>query len=236
MYHLVKWDSAFFKMKVARIDACRLDIKVLGEIIKDLRVKNYVLAYLASSHKYSPELVLPMGGRCVDEKVTFLLELSGDGVNGYDNIVVPFRKSMKIGDIEKLAIASGKYSRFAVDPRFPVELFEALYKEWGRRSALREIVEEVLVIVNNGSVVGFVTLGGHEKEGFIGLIAVDEIYLGRGYGKLLINAAKNWFVNNGYEKVRVITQADNSVACGLYSKAQFRVEKREYFYHFWMNG
>jgi ribosomal protein S18 acetylase RimI-like enzyme len=236
MYHLVEWDSAFFKMKVARIDKCQPSIKALFEIIEELRSNNYALAYLASSRKYSIDAIRSMGGQCVDEKLTFLLELNENGTHVFDSIVVPFGKSMKIGDIEKLAMASGKYSRYAADPRFPVELFEALYKEWGRRSALREIVKEVLVIENNGNVVGFVTLGGHEKEGFIGLIAVDETYQGKGYGKLLINAAKKWFVNNGYKKVRVVTQAVNSVACSLYSKAQFRVEKRDYFYHFWMNG
>lgn len=141
---------------------------------------------------------------------------------------------MPIADLEALAIQSGPYSRFSVDPKLPEEKFIELYKIWINRSLKKEIADEVLVIREGENVVGMVTLGEKDGKGDIGLIAVERDRRGRKYGEALVRAAQCWFIRRGYEFGQAVTQGGNIPACSLYKKCGYSVEKVEYFYHFWL--
>ena len=150
------------------------------------------------------------------------------------DIVKPYASSMRIGDLERLAVQTGEYSRFNVDPNFPKEKFIELYKTWIRNSVRKELADEVLTIQQGENIVGMVALGNKNNRGDIVLMAVDESCRRRGYGETLVKAAQSWFVGNQYKVGQVVTQEDNIPACKLYKKCGYSIEKIEYYYHFWL--
>jgi len=235
-YQILGWDSDFFGIKVARISEPFLTIENLTTILAELKQKSVTLVYWPSHREQNIHDIRKLGGLLVDPKTTFMIDFRLIDLNdfGSTDIVVPYSISMQLSDLEDLAIQSGEYSRFAIDPQIPEEKFEMLYKTWINRSLHREIAREVLVIQEAGQVVGMVTLGDKEGRGDIGLIAVDTCCRGKKYGETLVRAAQKWFIKNGYEFGQVVTQGRNIAACNLYKKCGYSVEKVEYFYHFWL--
>ena len=82
--------------------------------------------------------------------------------------------------------------------------------------------------------VGFVTchlLGA--GEGQIGLLAVSEPHRGRGIGGALLSESFDYFKNNGVNRLKVVTQADNQSGLNLYLKMGFKKKNLAYWYHIW---
>jgi len=234
-YQILDWDTDFFGVTVARITEPDLNEQELSEILSELKGKGVDLVYWPSSRKIEEVLVKQYGGILADKKTTFAIDL---GSLNYEkcistDIVEAFTQSMRISDIQDLAIQSGEYSRFVVDEKIPREKFVGLYNIWINRSLSKEIAEEVLVIRDGKRVVGMVTLGNKNGRGDIGLVAVDRNYRGKQYGQKLVHASQRWFIDSGYEFGQVVTQAANIPACNLYKKCGYSVEAVEYFYHFW---
>lgn len=235
-YQILGWDTDFFSVTVARITESVLNEQKISEILSDLKSKDVHLVYWASSRECEEEAVKRLGGILTDIKTTFAMDfrsLNPEELIPTD-IVEVYTKSIPINDIEDLAIQSGEYSRFVIDPNIPREKCVSLYKTWINRSVSKEIAEEVLVIREGARVVGMITLGNKNGRGDIGLLAVDRNYRGKQYGEKLVRAAQRWFIKNRYKFGQVVTQGMNIPACNLYKKCGYSVEKREYFYHFWL--
>jgi len=234
-YQILDWDTGFFGVTVARINDPGLNKEGLSAFLLELKAAGAGLVYFPSSREFEEEFVKQLSGVLVDIKTTFAMDFGVSSPDEYapTDIVESYMPSMPTGDIENLALQSGKYSRFSVDQNIPVEKFEALYKIWINRSLKKEIAEEVLVIRDAEKVVGMVTLGDKNGRGDIGLFAVDVNYRGKKYGEKLVCAAQRWFVKKGYQSGQVVTQGMNIPACNLYRKCGYYIEKVEYFYHFW---
>lgn len=234
-YQILDWDSNFFGFSVARINNPNLAKEKLVNSLSDLSLKGIKLIYWPASNEYSENEITDLGGSLVDLKTTFKMDF--DGVNPEDFIstdeVEAYSDSMPFESFEELAVQSGEYSRFAVDPRIPREKFFELYRIWIARSLKKEIAREVLVLRESNRVVGMVTLGEKDGRGDIGLIAVDASSRGKSYGEKLVRSAQRWFIKNGYTVGQVVTQGNNIPPCMLYKKCGYSVEKVEYFYHFW---
>ncbi len=235
-YKMMDWDTNFFGIKVAQISRPRLSTNELSDIISELKRLHVRLVYWASEEEYDEAVAKKLGGCLVDRKTTFSIDFSSVNLKeiASTDIVEPFIYSMPVADLEALAIESGKYSRFAVDPKLPRERFIALYKVWVNKSLSKEISDEVLVIRDGDHVVGMATLGEKDGRGNIGLIAVDSNSRGRKYGEKLVRAAQRWFISKGYEYGHVVTQGQNIPACKLYIKCGYSVEQIKFFYHFWL--
>lgn len=235
-YQILDWDSDFFGLKVARIVAPRLSTQELSETLSALRQQQVQLAYWSTGRELEADAIARLNGVLADRKTTFAIDLrSLDFTTTIPaDTVEPFTDSMSVPDLESLAIQSGEYSRFAVDPNFPNEKFVALYKAWINRSLRKEIASEVLLIRDGDRIAGMVTLGEKNGRGDIGLIAVGSLYRGRKYGETLVRAAQRWFVAQGYAYGQVVTQGANTPACNLYKRCGYSVEQVENFYHFWM--
>lgn len=235
-YEKLDWDSSFFGVKVGKINNSELSNSELSTQILLMKENNFELVYLSSKKEFDQKFIFNLGGVLVDKKLTFkvdLLSLNLDKSISTD-IVEPYLETMPLDEIEDLAIQSGKYSRFAVDPKLSNESFVSLYKLWINRSLNKEIASEVLLIRDGENVAGMVTLGDKNGVGDIGLIAVDSAYRGNGYGEILVRSAQKWFLLNGYKYSQVVTQGDNTPACNLYKKCGYEVSDFEYFYHFWL--
>lgn len=208
----------------------------LADTLAELRAHGARLVYWPAAEACDDAAVRRQGGLLADRKTTFAvdfgtLDFADTTLTGG---VETLSATMPVADLESLAVQTGEYSRFAVDPNVPRERFVALYKLWIAKSLRREIGSEVLVVRDGEHIVGMATLGEKNRRGDIDLIAVDRAYRRRGHGEKLVRAAQKWFVGRGYERGQVVTQADNVPACGLYRKCGYTVERVEYFYHFWL--
>lgn len=59
--------------------------------------------------------------------------------------IVPYTAAAPDSELLSLALNSGEFSRFKLDPLFSAELFEKLYTRWITRSVRKEIAWQVLV-------------------------------------------------------------------------------------------
>lgn len=201
-----------------------------------MRSADVGLAYWASPKPITTGLATSLRGYLVDRKSSFGIDFRaldpGDFID--TSIVGPHDPSTPIGVLEGLAVQSGEYSRFSVDPRFPRDKFEELYKTWIRKSVAGELADEVLTIRRDEEVVGLITLVTVNGSGDIGLIAVDKESRGRRFGETLVRAAQRYFIDRRLERGRVVTQSDNTAACKLYEQCGYSIKKVEYVYHFWL--
>jgi len=138
-----------------------------------------------------------------------------------------------------LAIEAGVLSRFNVDPRFPKNKFESLYRTWIERSTLGELADAVWVasrLGDDAALVGMVTVSVSGAMGQIGLISVLDSARGRGVGRLLMEKAHHWLIGQSAIRATVVTQLANQPACRLYEQVGYTLHDVECCYHFWPQG
>jgi dTDP-4-amino-4,6-dideoxy-D-galactose acyltransferase len=200
------------------------------------------------------------GARCVDRKVRY--RKTFDPVRKtLDPILQPVCRLRSVrglacgADLERLALLSGRYSRFRLDPRIDVSVYTTLYLTWIRRSMTGEIADEVLVICREGTsmaegipsaararsqgasqAAGMVTLARSDSglSADIGLIAVDTAAQGQGLGRRLMQGAEAWCLTQGVGRLEVVTQGENLPACALYESAGFVRAEEHAVYHCWL--
>jgi dTDP-4-amino-4,6-dideoxy-D-galactose acyltransferase len=231
------WDSRFFGFPIARITNPLASVDELGEAVGLMKTQQIPLAYWAAYHP-SDEVrrkAVQLGGRMVDEKLTFSAQVSNpaDIDPSPSSLVQSYREGMSVDDLKQLAVDSGIYSRFVVDPKFPPDKARALFEEWMLRSLDKSHADDVLVIPQGSRMAGMATVV--QKEGYvsIGLVAVGEEFRGRGLGEALVRAAIDWCRERGIQQIHVTTQSANQPARRLYQKCGFEVAKTELVYHFW---
>lgn len=235
-YELLEWDSHQFGFLVAKIDGNIESLETISRILEKLKHENVRLVYFPSKSQLDIDAISKVNGILVDKKTHFLLNLNNYKIPKLDEYkLVEKHLNTRLGeDLIELAIQSGEFSRFSVDPNFPRDKFLNLYRVWIERSITHEIAHEVFTIQDDDKAVGLITVGSVNGRGDIGLLAVNEHYRGRQYGKLLVFTAIQWFQDNNFKLAQVITQGENSRACNFYTKCGFKVEKTEYYYHFWI--
>lgn len=235
-YQILDWDTEFFGIQVAKIIAPIIELEQTKGILSEMRRNGVKLAYWVSTAEIAANAAKVLGCLLVDKKITFTIDLHTLKVDDFisTDMVEVWNPSMPTSDFESLAVQSGEYSRFALDPNVPKVMFEKLYKIWIRKCLEKEMADEVLVIREGANVVGMLTLGYKNGKGDIGLVAVERKCRGRKYGEMLVRGAQTWFLRDGCKLGQVVTQGDNLTACNLYGKCGYSVEKVEYFYHFWL--
>jgi dTDP-4-amino-4,6-dideoxy-D-galactose acyltransferase len=187
------------------------------------------------------------GGLLADRKATFGRSLADDQSchdlntpEQPDVIVSAYAGPSDSPALRDLALASGVYSRFAVDPHFSRERFEAMYRRWIEGSVDGELADAVLVAQltdDSGSaerIAGMITLSESVGVASIGLVAVDATVRGRGIGSSLMRTAHRWMRSRGAREARVVTQLANTPACKLYERAGYSLIKLQHYYHFWL--
>lgn len=230
---MLPWDSSQFGFPVARWLGDP-DAGIVAETLPILRGLGIRLVYLFSGTSgTAPSLKMQdIGARWVDRKTRFGRAILPP------ILALGTAKSFPFGDpspsMVELAMTSGSYSRFKLDPQMPHACFEALYRTWIRRSTAREIADEVLVAGEEGKIQGMVTIRIAGSAAHIGLIAVEAAARGKGLGRTLIRAAECWAFDRGAERMEVVTQGGNQAACSLYERCGYRVISEEDVYHLWI--
>ena len=204
----------------------------------ELKGQSVKLVFWASDSedKVAQQAARDLGGFLADLKTTYTASL--DKLNPLNRMFSPeieeYQETFSEVELESLALQSGLYSRFRVDPQISNKIFETIYKSWIRSSINHTLAKDVLVIRKNKKTVAMITLGEKENRGNIGLIAVDENYRGKGLGAGLVRSANAWFLKQGYFVAQVVTQGRNLAACKLYENCGYSLEKIENYYHFWL--
>jgi dTDP-4-amino-4,6-dideoxy-D-galactose acyltransferase len=237
MYTHLDWDSNFFGFPTARIDSDNMNPETLEEALDHLKLKTYKLIYLFTdpSDKEISESAKRLGGKLVDEKVTFGLKISEINTNSqHDTNIVSYPIKEPTIELIQLAIESGKYSRFKIDNGFSEGIFEKLYTQWITNSTLRLNADEVFVYTTGNKIRGMITFIEKEKIGSIGLIAVAPDTQGMGIGRKLVNKVIHQCYLKDINNLEVVTQSANKGASDFYKKIGFKILSIKNIYHFWI--
>lgn len=234
LFHLLDWDSNAFGFAVARIEALSDPVAQLPQIRLALAEANVTLAYWEAPvrDEIYRRAATSNGGRLINSRVVFDIELGKrHPPYSFEELNQPDKVQATI--LEKLALASGWSSRFALDREFPDTLFEKLYRTWLKNSLNRQIADAILILQDGGKINAMVTVSATAGHGQIGLFSVDEAARGNGLGKKLLNDALDWFAANGCSTATVVTQGENMPAMALYQSCGFVVGTHNDVFHFW---
>lgn len=229
---VLEWDTNFFGFGVCKLQS--ESPSGVAAAIDEARRRGMKLAYwfVDPADSAAADLAQEVNARLVDRKVTYLLDLVGTTPRAPDARIV--KAVDPTPQLRFLAMQSGQYSRYKVDPGFAPTVFERMYNIWLERSISGVIAKDVIVFEDEGKELGFVTIGIKNGRANIGLIAVDADSRSKGVGAQLMNAAlaksKEW----GVDQIDVVTQKDNAGACRFYERSGFTQEKIEHIYHIWL--
>jgi dTDP-4-amino-4,6-dideoxy-D-galactose acyltransferase len=235
-FFLLEWDTQFFGYKIASVRAFEFGFKKLNTIIRELKEQDFKLAYcfVDPDDNVSNESLNQIPGFLADEKVTYSIGVTKELNFPVTDHIITYNLNNTSEKLKNLALQSGLYSRFKIDPDFHNNEFERLYTEWIEKSVERKLAHEILVYNEGSEILGFITLALHKNTGSIGLIAVDEKQRGKAIGKKLIGAALQYFKNHNITNVEVVTQKANYAACRFYESCGFKIKSIINIYHLWI--
>lgn len=223
------WDSEFFGLRIAKaIVASEDDVFALAEKEKYLR-SHFDLIYIFSESGID----IPFErARLVDRKAVF----TSSSLSHFesDPTIVSWDSPIASPSLVSLALVSGKYSRFKLDPGFPIGCYERLYTRWIEQSVNKTMATEVFCYMMDDEPRGLVTLNRQNEENTIGLVAVDGSYQHLGIGTALIRYAISFVHEHKGKHLTVATQLDNEPACRLYSKCGFCLDSVKPIWHWWL--
>jgi dTDP-4-amino-4,6-dideoxy-D-galactose acyltransferase len=230
----LEWDSNFFGKKIGLVDLREqlMDLQQLTSILDRASRENYAIIYCFCDGDVFIEnaFLEGRGGQLVDRKVIF--ETNDFSIKMRTTFVEEYLTSQLCPELEQLALISGKYSRFRIEPYFSEGDYSMLYIEWLKKSLNNELSDGVFVAKEDGKIVGFVTLSLESQRAKIGLIAVDGLNQGRGYGSQLLDVAKHFCLEKNVKTLEVATQLSNTAACAFYEKNGFISKSLSNIYHF----
>ncbi|MEL6534046.1 MAG: GNAT family N-acetyltransferase [Bacteroidota bacterium] len=231
------WDSDFFGFQVARLQVnAGASMQELEQRLDESKQQNVRLVYVMTQDSILAEAITQLKPSFQDEKVWFSQSLKPSTLSEVSLVSClgqPLRDSLF-----ELALQAGHESRFHLDPQFDRKAFPEMYRIWMERSLSGERSWEVLCVQEGEQVVGFVTLDRDDDAARtnIGLIAVDKAHRGKGYGKVLMEGAKQAASAQGYQTLGVPTQRSNAGACRYYVSVGFTEESNTFIFHFWHHG
>jgi hypothetical protein len=145
----LEWDSAFFLLKTGKIEYTCFDEDNIYEIIENARNSAYKLLYIFCKkdfyfsenvkHKYNIKLV--------DRKIVYKRNLEG---RSYQNYADEYKLNVLVNELEELAYASGKHSRFYIDKNIDKKYFYRLYRTWIEKSITKEMANKIFIKRNGG--------------------------------------------------------------------------------------
>ena len=214
------WDSAHFGFPVAKIYYTVDILTKMPTVMKALDQNHIRLAYLE----------VPKSAGIIPTHIT---SFGGKYINGKSHFETLLCAKSQTETLEKLALESGSYSRFALDKNFPDGCFRTLYKNWIGNSLNGTMADAVIVAERHGNIAGMITISSSGDRAKIGLFCVQQNMRGRGIGISLLNDAKTWSHKQGCKSIKVTTQTENQAAMTVYQKSNFCLIDNYDVYHFW---
>lgn len=218
------WDSEFFKLNIASVDASH-------EIADDDLQQFHMFYSFHSDENRNYENFHPSFR---EHKIIFEKHLQQ--LPDIDADIRSVGKNFEdLSTLQQLAYESGKYSRFNLDGNFAERQFKDLYNLWITNSLNRQFADDVLVIYVNDKIGGFVTYKINQEIATIGLIAVVPEFQGQGLGTKLLQRVEHLLFEKGIQKLQIPTQEANLEACKFYTKKGYSILSITPITHYWKN-
>lgn len=230
MIEKLNWDSDFFGYPVGAVT-----IKSLSNFDEELffrQANNFKLIYVFSSDEISNNRLT-----LVDEKVILTKEIENSDTNpGFKYCELYSDKDANYSQLLELALLSGKYSRFKLDPNFINNEFENLYTKWLNNGLSKESFSQTLIVKDLQTIKGFISLKKRdETSSEIGLVAVNPKFQGQGIASQLLSDIEILASIYGSRSIQVATQKSNIPAVNLYLKNGYKLSQSTKIYHLWNN-
>jgi len=88
----------------------------------------------------------------------------------------------------------------------------------------------------HGDIIVATVLVGHDgHRGWVYYVAVDPEHHGKGYGRVIMNAAEDWLRAAGIEKLMLLVRSDNTKVQAFYEQLGYDEQKRV-LYAKWLDG
>lgn len=235
-YALLEWDSAFFGKRIARVAEGRYSLQQLLTCIERARTEAVDCLYLLvdSADLDTCHAAHQAGFLHVDVRLT---------LQGRARRITPSPAGIRLASaadrarLREIAARSHRDSRFYADHHFDRARCDELYATWVERSLDGTLADVVLVAQANTAVAGYLSCQKQaDGTGSIGLFAVAEEQRGRGHGSRLLDAALDWFEEQGAHQLNVVTQGRNAAAQRIYQTRGFTTAKAEVWFHCWPAG
>lgn len=223
MIKRLDWDCTFFQIEIGEIN--------FENKFHIANADKFDLLYVKSNNNFHIDII-NFENKFEEEKIVYEKNLqfqNGESLNLQSINDINYN----INDLYKLALESGKHSRFKLDSNFQNKKFEELYYLWIDNSVLKTIANDVLVYKLDEKIIGFVTYKIAAKIATIGLIAVDADFQGKGVGKSILMFLENQLLLNNIEKLRIPTQKSNIAACKFYENQHYKIQETVYIKHYW---
>lgn len=228
MIKSLEWDSSFFGIKVGicegKMGALLSSIE-LYDLIYGVNLKN-LQDFINFSKTYQ------------ETKVIYEKNVESDTLNNFlkveNHIFSVFEITTDIEKLYRLAIISGEFSRFNLDPKIPKSKFVELYKLWIDNSLNRELADEIFVYRELDEIIGMVTVKLINNDlAKIGLIAVEPGNQGKGIGRSLLMRVEKYLAERGISKLQIPTQLQNEKACHFYETCGYQIKSKCIVTHLW---
>ncbi|HEV7524032.1 MAG TPA: GNAT family N-acetyltransferase [Acidimicrobiia bacterium] len=235
---VLPWDSDFFGVKVARINAA--DPREITAADQWCRAQRVDVAYLLLPVEEPAVLrhaeALAFG--FVDIRIELAVareRFSPPAERDTGAITIRHHNPADIPALEEIAASAHRDSRFYADGRFATERCDALYATWIRRDSTED-GRHVLIAEHGGDVAGYLsyhfTGEGAAASAVIDLVGVNAEHRGVGIGRALVEAGVDAGLR-GAARVEVVTQGRNRAAQRLYQGAGMTTSAVGIWFHKW---
>ena len=241
----VHWDSHFFGFPIGKIELPEnYANEVLETTLQEAHSK-YRLLFLSVLGE-GPDVLSLLNNKCpcYVRKLSFRRDVP-ENVKLFDSYIQAYTSTFCSSALERLAIQSGMMTQFRQDPELSPH-FERLFLTWINFAVTKELADSIWTWFENGKHLGLVTVRcakrvdpatGHiEREGRIGMLAVDSSHRRRGIGTHLLQACDFWCSSLNIPVSAFITQKDNGPAIALCNKLGFLQDCETSVYHYWSPG
>jgi len=231
----LKWDSDFFKIRIAKVTAPRITQR-MASFIDSWCASNSIrcLYYLCDcDHAESVRVAEAHGFHFTDIRVSFEMDMQDYAARGADKSVRGCTEA-DLPAIKDIARRSYSQSRYYYDGHFDTATLERFYSDW-LETTFRSPRGKVFVAHKDGKPVGYIS-GEIDNRGRLGriiLVGVDEQSAGSGVGKHLVDAMLDWMHGQKAYVTEVVTQGRNIPAQRLYQKSGFKMVSAHIWYHKW---
>jgi ribosomal protein S18 acetylase RimI-like enzyme len=240
LVEFLRWDSAFFGYRIARVKPNQLDPDDGREILQWCSQEQMDCVYFLADPASASALAwaADSGFRLLDIRTTLrcdLLEVQPKAPPSAPCAAIAPFKNGHLPALRRIARASHRDSRFYWDANLR-DKSDVLFETWITKSC-EDYADMVLVAELDGAAAGYITLDyASPTDSRIGLFAVDQRARGRGIGCQLVHCGLKWLRSQGAVQSSVVAQGRNLAALKLYQKAGFRVETLQLWYHLWRSN
>ena len=235
----VDWDSKFFNFPVGRLNLSPgFSMETLSETLQ--QVKNeYRLIYIFLKDKGPNELEgFEVPCVCYDRRLVYEKSVA-PSTQELDPRLRLYTAVACTKRLESLAVISGEYSRFRLDPQMS-PFYEQLFLTWISNAIFGGTADAIWVWNgDDGKPSGLATIRLTKqpdqtvKDGRIGMLAVEEKYRRYGVGTSLIQACEYWGSSSGLDRTSLVVPVECPGYNRLCEKAGYKPGSEISVYHYW---